>query len=829
MDATPGPTFGDLLRRYRLTAGLTQEELAEKSQISPRAISDLERGQRTRPWRDTIQLLAQALHLTATNRARLEAAARGARAAPAASGERVPAPEGVPRRSNLPLSITSFVGREREVAEIKRLLSETRLLTLTGTGGCGKTRLALEVGAKLVPSYPDGVWLVELAPLGDPTFVPQTVAHALGVQEIPGIPILRPLLDFLLPRRLLLLVDNCEHLIAACAELIDAILRVCPGVTILATSREALGLAGERAWRVPSLTLPNAAERTAGAEPGSLTRESEAVQLFVERARAADPSFALTAQSAPALIEICRRLDGIPLALELAAARLKVLSVEQVAARLDDRFRLLTGGSRTALPRQQTLRATLDWSHSLLSPPEQQTLQRLAVFGGGCTLEAAEAVCGGDGLPAGDVLDLLSQLVGKSLVFVDKELIEPRYRLQESIRQYGRDRLVEADDAGGARERHFDWFLGMAERAEPELLGRGQVEWLDRLEVENDNLRAALEWGLAAEPEAGARLAGHLWQFWYFPSQITEGIHWLEAALGVAPRGTSLYAKLLAGIGHLLRESGQRGPAREHAEQVVALSQRIGEDLATAWALNNLGNLYIMAGDPETGRKCFHESVRVFEAAGSRPGVGMGLRDLGLTAMMQGDGDRAQALLEESLAVLRDIGDRWNLAWTLTHLGELTRRQKDYARAGALADESLILGHEVGNEISILRAQGIRGEVARMAGELDLARDLLVEILARNRTREVAPIIWISLCLCSLGRLAIQRGDSRTGVVLISAGQRRLTGPLFYPAADQAEDDEKLALARLALDEDEFTQALAKGQSMTRQQAIAYALEEMAD
>jgi len=384
--------------------------------------------------------------------------------------------------NNLPRQLTSFIGREREMAEVKRLLTTTRLLTLTGSGGCGKTRLALQVAADLVEEFANGVWLVELAALTDPALVPQAVASALGVREEPGRPLLATLSDYLKAKRLLLLLDNCEHLVAACAYLAEALLRACPHLRILATSREALNIAGETVWRVPSLSLPDLLHLPSVEH---LT-QYEAVRLFIERALISRPDFVLTSQGAPSVAQVCHRLDGIPLAIELAAARVKVLSVEQIAARLDNRFRLLTSGSRTALPRQKTLRAAIDWSYDLLSETERMVLRRLSVFAGGWTLEAAEAICVGEGIEWHEVLDPLMQLVDKSLVMMEEQGGTVRYRLLETVRQYGRDKLPASGEADVVRGRHRDWYLALAERAEPELLGSNQAVWLERLETEHD-------------------------------------------------------------------------------------------------------------------------------------------------------------------------------------------------------------------------------------------------------------------------------------------------------------------------------------------------------
>ncbi|CAA9450954.1 MAG: hypothetical protein AVDCRST_MAG58-946, partial [uncultured Rubrobacteraceae bacterium] len=411
---------------------------------------------------------------------------------------------GAARMHNLPIARTSFIGREIETLEVKRLLAMTRLLTLTGAGGCGKTRLALEVARDLVGAYPEGTYLVDLAPLSEADLVPQAVAQVLGVREQPGRPLLETLEDALRSRKMLLVVDNCEHLVEAVATLVDALLDSCPGLRVLATSRETFNTAGEVAWVVPSLTVPGS--RQEAYTPQEL-EGYESVRLFVERASRRDPSFVLTSPNGQAVAQVCRRLEGIPLAIELAAGRMGVLSVEQLALRLEDPLKLLTGG-RTADPRHRTLRATLEWSHELLSEAERALFRRLSVFVGGWTLEAAEEVCSGGSVEQDDVLELLSELVDKSLVVVEAgEQRVPRFRMLEPIRQYGQERLQESGTAEHLRERHARYYLALAQEAEPELEGADQTRWMDRLESEHDNLRAVLSWALeGGQAELGLRL-----------------------------------------------------------------------------------------------------------------------------------------------------------------------------------------------------------------------------------------------------------------------------------------------------------------------------------
>ena len=413
--------------------------------------------------------------------------------------------------NNLPQQLTSFIGREREIAEIKRLLSTTRLLTLTGMGGSGKTRLAIQVASDLSCEYPAGAWFVDLAALSDADFVPQAVASAVGLREELGSFITPMLLEYIRPRKLLLVLDNCEHLVAACAELADTLLRECPGLTLLATSREILGLSGEVAWPVPPLASPDPTDMV----PLASLAGYEAVQLFVVRATFGGPSFKVTVENSQAIAELCRQLDGLPLALELAAARVKVLSVEQIVTRLDERFKLLTSNGSNARPHQQTLLALMNWSYDLLPDQEQALLRALAVFAGGFSLEAIQAVCAVE-IDQYEVIDLLGHLVDKSLVVMEEKEGEARYRLLETVRQYALDKLKAKGEMLPTYKAYNNWCLQLAVQARQELVGSNQIQWLNRLELEHDNLRAVLDWNVRVEQNAEVALlyCCSLWRFW---------------------------------------------------------------------------------------------------------------------------------------------------------------------------------------------------------------------------------------------------------------------------------------------------------------------------
>jgi len=674
--------------------------------------------------------------------------------------------------NNLPRQLTTFIGREREIAEAKRLLAETHLLTITGPGGSGKTRLSLEIGARLLSEYPDGVWLVEFAHLADPARVPQVLATALSVREEADRPLLVTLVDHLRPKRVLLLLDNCEHLIDACAGLADTLLRGCPEVKILPSSREALGLTGEVVFRVPPLSLPDsrlvpALERLA---------EYEAVRLFVDRAIAVKPDFTLTDDTAAAVVQICRRLDGIPRAIELAAARVRTLSVQQITAHLDERFRLLTGGSRTALPRHQTLRGLIDWSYGLLSEAERELFRRVSVFVGGWTLEASVAVCAGVDVDRYDIVELLGRLVDKSLCLIDGEGSDPRYRLLETIRQYGFEKLAETSEGQVVRARHRDFYLGFAEDAEPRLQGPEQVAWLQRLEADHDNLRAALRWSLDCdETEAALRLGSALSLFWDTHGYVREGREWLDELLAHARERPTSTVTARRALGKVL-DAASRTRARwsefpqatEFLTQGLAVWRELGDKRGIAEALNNLAVGATQSGDRVRARVLVAESLALFRELSDKRGTAHALNNL--AEILRGDGDLpgARALFEESVPLFEAIEERRGLSHALDNLGGILTAQGDYGPAEALYSRSRRLAEELGDNHAVATALRSLGGVAHHRGDHERARSFYEDSVARFR--EMGDGFCLAKSLIGYALTSHEMGDHEQARVLGDQG-----------------------------------------------------------
>jgi predicted ATPase/DNA-binding CsgD family transcriptional regulator len=664
----------------------------------------------------------------------------------------------------VPAALTPLIGRDEDISTVIALVGERRLVTLAGAPGIGKTRLAGEVAAA-VPGFEDGRWFVDLARVADPVLLPRALAAALGVREEPGQPLNETLVAHLGGRSCLVVLDNCEHLVEATAALVEELLRRCPALTILTTSRETLGITGETTWWVPPLAVP---------EPGTVDEAFGAVRLFCDRARAISPEFELTPASSAAIGEICRRLDGIALAIELAAARVDTMSPSQVAERLGDRFELLSVGSRTALPRHQTLRSALDWSYDLLSGPEQALLRRLSVFVGGWTADAAEDVCCGETIERADLVPLLARLVTKSLVVRETAGGEPRFRLLETVRHYAADRLVEADEAFGIAARHATWCVWLAERGERQIHGVDHQAGVDTLEIEHDNVRAALRWALTqGQTEVALRLAASMAMFWGVRGYLSEGREWLVAAAR-APHGkrSALHAATLWGGGFLASLASDYLAAQALVQEALAVAKEVGDvrgqgrslfilgicalfireegppaalpyfqqstafarQADDAWclvcALAGIAWVRNIQGDPTHARSLLAECLSVARKAQDKEALATSVHLLGLVAFRQGDLVTAEIVLTEAATLARTLGDVRLTAETVHSLGDVALRQNDLPRAQRLFDESLALARTIGTRSATVGAFCSLGEVARRRRDFTTARSYFTEAIS---------------------------------------------------------------------------------------------------
>jgi predicted ATPase/DNA-binding XRE family transcriptional regulator len=876
--------FGVLLRRYREAAGCSQEELAERAGLSKNAIGILERGERRHPFPDTLRRLAAALELSEAEHEQLVAAARTARNAheppphePPPATLRVAGRTGSTRQS-LPEYGEALIGREHEATEALHLLQrpEVRLLTLTGAGGVGKTRLAVEVARQALHLFLDEAAFVPLALVQDPGLVIPTIARTLGLSESGTQALRETLHGYLHDRELLLVLDSCEHLLEGAREIAD-LLRACPRIRVVATSRAPLRLHGEQEYLVPPLGMPPRDDQPRTPLSVEEVAGAPSVQLFVRRAQQVSPAFALTASNALALAGICRKLDGLPLAIELAAARVKVLSPTELLDRLDHTLSLLISGARDLPERQQTMRATIAWSYVLLEGRERALFQCLAVFADSWTLEAAEAVdAEARGAAAGreGILEALCRLVDQSLVEVDQAPERlPRYRMLEPIRQYAAERLEQSGQATVARNRHAAYYLDLAERGDAQLRQATQLIWFDRLEEEQSNLRTALVWLLGdGDPEASLRLVTALGWFWSVRGYLSEGRMWLERALlaqesttvEVMPeaeamtrarctalnragmlawlQGDLLVARqlleesltlsrthgneagayfALAGLTTATQDRRQYPALRDWLEESVARSRAVDDTWGAAYALSILGH-GLFEPDAELAYRRNLESVRLFREVGDRWGIGFATMKLGEAALRRGEYDAARAYFEESLSLHRELRDGRSVAVALANLGEVARVRGDNVRAEAHYREALARFEEVGGETDVARVLHNLGRIARQRGDDALARELLGESLARFN--QLGFQRGIAECIAGFAGLAVDRNELERAAELLGWADSRFRalGTPMWPA-DRAEYDRDVAATREWLSAAEFEEAWATGSAMSFDEMIHYA------
>ena len=838
-------SFGEWLRQRRRILDLTQQELADQAGCARITLRRIESGG-LKPSKELADILLAKLGIPGPERPDWILFARGLAGLPNGTVSSSPLQE---PRTNLPVSITSFVGREVDIERIRRRLSEHRLVTLTGAGGIGKTRLAQEVGRGLLQAYPNGVWFVELASLGDPALVPQTVAGIFGIRNQSDRPLMEVLIQVLRNKRTLLILDNCEHLLDACAEFSDKVLKNCPELKILATSREALGVVGEALYLVPALAVPDIKDIASPDKPN----EYEALRLFDERAQLVNMDFALTMENLPFIALICARLDGIPLAIELVAARIQTFSPEQIASQLENRFELLTTRNARILPKHQSLRTSMEWSWNLLSEPEKRFMRHLSIFAGGWTLESAEAIC------EGDVPDVISALIKKSLMLVNKQSrYETRYRFHEIVRQYASEKLDEAGEDADIRTRHLNYFVRLSEQAETALRGPAQAEWMSRLNDERDNIRTAVEWANETNPEAGLYLLGRLYRFWE-SFDIREGAHWL-AKLVENPNSTTYphaSAKALLAQGRLLTWLEQFLQARSatelsldlfracgdqegeidsllslgyladvpgnasYSEQSLVLAKSLGDIWRQAEALNQLSFMY--SGDKQFA--CLEQAIMWFRQCGDWSRLAMALSQFGRSALFNGDFELARQKLDEAMRMSDQLNDKDAKAFLLSNQGRMTMAQGDYVQASKYLQEALKLWEEIGTRMTVLWSRTFLGYLALYEGNLTVAhanfREMAREFLIDQSENGVA------FTLEGMAGLFIAVGKPEYAARLV--GWADITREKIRdtrPRLEQADVDKIISACVAKLGREKFSDLYVEGRKMTLDEVVAYALHE---
>ena len=842
-------SFGEWLKRRRRALGITQEQLALQIHCSASALRKFESEER-RPSAEVVEQLAKLFSIPSEEWKSFLRFARGDWQA-FGGNDTEETPWHLPsldQQSNLPALITSFIGRGKEQDEVIHLVKKHRLVTITGTGGIGKTRLAIQVGYRLLDDYPRGVWFVPLDSLSDPLLVPQTVASTFDIRQSADRPIIETMKHVLRGKALLLILDNCEHLLDACTQLITTLLTHCPNLRVLTASREVLNMEGEAMYSLPSLSLP--AESTASEK----VAEYESVQLFVERAALALSTFKLDVANIPFILDICRRVDGIPLAIELTAARINILSVEDISKQLHKSFALLSSDHRTALSRHQTLQMSLDWSWSLLSDSERVFLRQVSVFAGGWTLEAAESVC--DGI----ALNLTKALVQKSLIKVEQEAgRETRYYFHEMVRQYGRDKLSQAGDTEVVRDRHLAYFVKLVEQAEPELYRSDQVDWFNKLDEERDNLRLALERALITDTESGLRIATIPWRFWQ-RHDYQEAGNWLYKLLERYPKFDSLRAQALAVSSAYIFANGDTAASRKKAEeslqvarafsdrenealsllflgrniafpgdyhvgfplleQSLALYQSLGDTLGQAMATAWLGNNH---NDVERSKSLLLESLKLHRDLGNLSDIAWCLGDLAYQSILAGDLSSPGPWLEEAITLFRQLGDLPNEADTLTSLGTLAHYQDDYQRAHTFFEQAIKLYEKVGGFWSYWPRVRMAHTFLRQ-GDYQQAKETFQICIPRFQDDD--SVGGLTFIIEGLASLHLNQGYPPRAARLFgwADGMREKSGD-HRPLIEQVDVDQDINTCLAQMGKEAFSDAYEEGKKMSLDEAIVYALK----